>query len=197
MGLLSPQAKEALKESSIQLGTLVELEFSFGVERFWTGSHAVTFEGETYTPTGDLGRISALQSSQDLSANGLTLSVTIPHEDGSPDPRFQNVRPEQYKNRPARVIVAVFDENFSTVIHSLERRYAMDVLSYNVDPQSATVVSLSIESELMAGAKRTVRRLTDEQQRDDHPDDLAFQFLSYLASGVEVRWGTGGTFFRT
>lgn len=196
VGLLSTAAKAALQEPTIQVGTLVELDFSFGVERFWTGTHELTFEGESYQPVGDLGRISPLESTQDLKANGLTLSVTIPHSNGEPVPRFQNVRPEQYKNRPARTILAFFDEKFTTIVHSLERNYFMDVLSYSVDPSASSMITLNVESELMAGAKRSVKRLTDEQQRDDYPDDVAFQFLSYLSSGVEIKWGTAGAFFK-
>lgn len=196
MGLLSDEAKAALQEPTIQIGTLVELDFSFGVERFWTGSHELEHDGGRFVPVGNLGRISPLEASQDLRANGVSLSVTIPHQEGRPVPRFQNVRASQYKNRPARVLVAFFDKSFTRVVHVLERRYFMDVLTYDVNPQEATMITLAIESELMTGAKRSVRRLTDEQQRDDYPDDLAFQFLSYLASGVEIKWGVDGAFFR-
>lgn len=197
MGLLTPEAKAALQSGPVQIGTLVELDFSFGVERYWSGTHELTFEGEVYNAVGDAGNISPLESSADLRANGLTLSVTVPHEGGDPAPRFQNVRPEQYKNRPARVILAFFDPTFNTVLHSMERVYSMDTLAYQVDPSSATTISINVESELMRGGKRSIKRLTDEQQRDDYPGDISLQFLSYLASGVEVAWGTGGAFFRS
>jgi hypothetical protein len=72
----------------------------------------------------------------------------------------------------------------------------MDVLSYSVDPSTATTISVNVESELMRGGKRSIKRLTDEQQRNDFPSDISLQFLSYLASGVEVSWGVGGAFFR-
>ncbi len=196
MSLLSPEARAALQTGRVAVANLVELDFSFGVERYWSGTHPLVFEGEDWHPAGELGRISPMESSQDLRANGLELSVTIPMGHGEPVPRFRNVRPSHYKNRPARMILAFFDNSFQNVIHKLERRYFMDVLDYEVNPGSASVLSLKVESELMAGGRRSVKRWTDEQQRDDYPGDLAFQFLSYLASGVEVKWGSAGAFFK-
>jgi len=196
MGLLSTDARAALQSGPIQIGTLVELDFTFGTERYWSGTHPLTYGGEEFLAVGDSGSVSPMESSSDLRANGLTLSITIPHEAGSAAARFQNVRPEQYKNRTARIILAFFDPTFNTVIHSMERVYSMDTLAYRVDPSSATSISLNVESELMRGGKKSIKRLTDEQQRDDYPGDISLQFLSYLASGVEVAWGTGGAFFR-
>lgn len=196
MGLLSPAAKAELASGRVQAANLVELDFAFGVERYWSGVHPLSYDDQTWTAVGNLGEISPLESSQDLRANGLELSIAIPFADGAPVPRFQNVKPSDYKGRKARVILAFFSSDFSEVIHTMERRYFMDVLEYKINPQEGADLSLKIESELMAGGRRSVRRWTDAQQRDDHPGDLAFQFLSYLASGVEVKWGTGGAFFK-
>lgn len=194
--MLTPEVRQALQNGPIQIATLIDLDFSFGAERYWSGTHPLEHNGVTYVAVGDAGSISPLESSADLRANGLKLSLTIPHENGSPAPRFQNVRPEQYKNRQAKVSLAFFDSGFQTVIHELPRVYSMDTLEYVVDPSRASTINLTIETELMRGGKRSVKRLTDEQQRDDHPGDLSLQFLSYLASGVEVAWGTEGAFFR-
>lgn len=196
MGLLSAPVRQALQDGPIQIGTLIDLDFTFGVERYWSGTHSLTHNAETYNPVGDAGRISPLESSADLRANGLKLSLTIPHEDGAPATRFKNVTPEQYKNREAKVTLAFFDSSFQTVIHELPRVYSMDTLEYVVDPSRASTINLTIETELMRGGKRSIKRLTHEQQQDDHPGDLSLQFLAYLASGVEVSWGTGGAFFR-
>lgn len=196
MGLLSEQARDQLASGVAHAANLVELDFTFGTERYWTGVHSLSYEGEEWTPVGNLGRISPLESSQDLRANGLELSIAIPFENGNPVPRFQNVRPENYKGRRARVILAFFDAEFSEAIHSLERRYFMDTLEYQIDPSEGAELTLAIESELMAGGRRSVRRWTDSQQRDDYPEDRGFEFISHISSGAEIRWGSEGAFFR-
>ncbi|MBK1835002.1 hypothetical protein [Roseibacillus ishigakijimensis] len=196
MSLLSPEARTALASGRVEAANLVELDFTFGTERYWTGVTPLAFEGEIWNPVGQLGKLSPLESSQDLRANGLELAINIPFQNGEPVPRFQNVKPNEYKGRRARVILAFFKDGFGEVIHTLERRYFMDVLEYRIDPKASAELSLKIESELMAGGKRSVKRWTDAQQRDDYPGDRAFQFLSYLASGVEVKWGQEGAFYR-
>ena len=72
----------------------------------------------------------------------------------------------------------------------------MDTIVHQLNPGQSSTVVLSIESELMRGGKRSTKRLTDEQQRLDYPGDLAFQFLSYISSGIEAKWGTGGAFYK-
>lgn len=195
MGLLTTEAREAMKSGRIQAANLCELDFSFGTERYWTGLTPLEHEGRTWSGVGNLGTISRLEASQDLRANGLQLAIKVPFERGNPVPRFKNLRASEYKNRQARVIVAFFNEGFARVIHVLERRYFMDVLDYEINPTESALLTLKIESELMAGGRRSVRRWTDVQQRDTYPGDLSFQALNYISSGVEVRWGTEGALF--
>ncbi len=45
MGLLSPESKAVLSSGVVHLAVLVELEFSTGTERYWSGVHELTHEG--------------------------------------------------------------------------------------------------------------------------------------------------------
>lgn len=191
MGLLSPAAKVALQKP-VALASFVELEFSFGAERYWTGAFPIEWDGETWNPTGGLGKISTNGNTQELQANGIELEISLPLAQGAPLPQFQNVQPAQYKNRPARVVFAVMDEKFQNVIHSRERRYSMDVLDYNINPDSGSLISLTCESELLAAGKRNVRRYTNAEQQFRHPGDLFFQFLAWLSAGRQIFWGQEG-----
>lgn len=198
MGLLPDSVREQLQSGVIYVANLVELEFTFGTERYWSGIYPLEFEGHTWLPTGDMGNISPIESSAELRANGSEITLSLPIDETAEEPvaRFQNVRAAQYKNRGARQILAFFDAEFQNVLFTMPRRMVMDSLSYSVDPSRGSVISMRLESELFAAGKTQVRRWTDAQQRLDHPEDLAFQFLSYLSSGVEIRWGSTGAFFR-
>lgn len=195
MGLLSTGAKAVLDTGRVSIAALVELDFSFGIERWWSGIHPLSYEGSTWNPVGHLGEMTPLESSQDLRANGIELSLYLPMEDGQPLARFEYIVPSQYKNRSARVIMAFFTAGFQSVVHAMERNYYMDTLDYEVGSEGGRV-TLRVESELLRGARKSVRRWTDEQQRTAHPDDKGLQYLSYLASGVEVKWGAAGKFFK-
>jgi len=196
MNRLTNTARTALQSGTIQLGLLCELDFSFGTERYWTGIHPLTYQGDLYTAAGDLGKVSDLESSQELRANGIELSLTLPFDQLTPGVAFQNVQSSDYKGRTATVTFAIFDESFQTVIHAMPRYYSMDALSYNIDPRTGALLTLQLESELLSAGKRQVKRWTDSQQVDDHPGDEGFRFLSYIASGIKIKWGTGGAFFQ-
>jgi len=198
MGLLPPAVKLAFQNETIQIARLVELDFTFGVERYWSGIHELQYDSKTWYPTGNAGSVTPLESSQELKANGVDMSIFLPMDGGLQKPRanFQDVSASEYKGLQAREITAFFDTEFQNVIHTIERRYAMDSLSYIVDPKQGASITLRCESELLSKGKRRVKRWTDTQQRNDHPGDLFFQFLSYLSSNVQVKWGTSGAFFQ-
>jgi len=196
MGLLTDEAREALRQPVIQLGILAELDFRFDTERYWTGTHPLDVDGYIFLPTGKLGRVTGFSSSTTLQANGVKLSLSVPFEMLKPIEERQNVVPADYKNRQAKVMIAVFDESFQRVIYKLDRYYHMDNLDYQVDPSRGMVINLHLESEILSAGKKQIRRYTDVQQRDKFPGDLGLQFLTYLASDREVRWGSEGAFFK-
>ena len=111
MGQLSPSAKAALQDDTIHIGSLVELRFAFGTERFWSGTHILNYDGHDWYPTGNNGTISPLESSTDLRANGVEMSIFLPMDSSlqKPDVDFQDVKSLDYKGRPAREILAFFD----------------------------------------------------------------------------------------
>lgn len=191
MGLLSPEAKATLKQP-VALANFVELEFSFGTERYWTGIFPLVWQGVTWTPTGGLGNITSTSNTQELQANGIELEISLPVVAGQPLPQFQNVQSAQYKNRKARVIFAVMDQTFQNVIHTRQRNYSMDVLTYDINPSEGSTITLTCESELLAAGKRTVRRYTNAEQLYRHPGDLFLQFLAYLSAGRQIFWGQNG-----
>lgn len=198
MGLLSPEAKAALEAPVINVATLVELDFSYGVERWWNGDYVLNYEGEEWKPSYNAGRISDMTSSKELRANGITLNLGVPFdpETNIPLGTFRNIRPADYKNRRASVRLAFFDDEFQNVIYTHDVNYRMDTINYNVSAKKGAVISIMCESELMQAGKRQVRRLTNAQQQTDHPGDLGLQFSAFIASGREISWGSGGAFFR-
>lgn len=198
MGLLTTEAKNALQSGQIHIGRLAEIDFSFGTERYWDGLHPLSYDGETWTPTGQAGKMTNISSSRELRANGVTLTVYLKFSPSTnkPEVNFQNITPSDYKNRTARTLICFFDSNFQNIIYAHEAKYKIDSLNYNIDPKKGAVIQVRLESELLAAGKRQVKRLTDTQQRDDYPGDLGLQFLTYLSSGVEIKWGQEGAFFK-
>lgn len=180
--------------STLYLAVLVEFEFSTGTERYWTGYRPLSWDGETWQPTGNLGEMSALESSEDDRANGLTLKMA-----GLPPNAFSGgtkLRAENYKGRKARVVLAVMDATFSTVTEAFPRVYGIDQMTYAVDPSEGGSVEVVLENELLLAARRRQRLYSNPDQQAEFAGDKGFEFMQYLSSGVEVKWGTSGAFFK-
>ena len=65
----------ALSQESVEPFYAVELKFSAGTVRFWTGYGDRTIDGQTYTGTGNLLNISGIEEVADLSAKGITVPM--------------------------------------------------------------------------------------------------------------------------
>lgn len=163
MGLLTQAAKDALGSGIVHLAVLVELDFTTGVERYWSGLYELSWDSVTWLPTGNMGSVSPIESSEDLHANGMTLTLN-----GLPGDALRNVRrltPDQYKGRPGRFILAVFDANFQTVIHAIPRHFKIDGANYAYDPEAGGAVSIQLENEIKHASRTRERRYTDQSQQ--------------------------------
>ena len=140
------------------------------------------------------GGCSDLESTEDFRANGLTLTLG-----GLPGQAIRDaslLSAADYKGRAARFIFAFMDSSFQEVKYVHERFYFVDTVDYVVDPERGAAVSVALETEVRRATRTSVRRYTDQDQRTDYPDDRTFEFTPYLNSGIDVRWGTGGAFFK-
>lgn len=195
MGLLSPEAKAVLETGVVPLGFLAELEFRSGTERYWSGLAPLSYDGHTWTPTGHLAGVSPMESTEDFRANGLVLTVAGLPGDAFTD--FDALTAADYKGRSARFIVAIMSANFRSVVHAIPRYFNIDTLDYSIAPDLGASVTAGLEVETRRASRKKVRRYTPQDQDAAHPGDKAFEFVPYINSGVEVKWGRGGAFFKS
>lgn len=194
MGLLSTEAKAILATGRVHLGFFAELSFRSGTERYWSGTAPISWDGSTWTGTGHLGGVGPMESSQDFRANGLALTVA-----GLPGDAFANfdaLTASDYKGRGARFVIAIMDSAFQTVVHAIPRNFSIDTVDYALDPDLGGVVTVNLEVETRRASRARVRRYTPQDQQAAYPGDKALEFVPYLNSGVEVKWGRGGAFFK-
>ncbi len=193
MGLLSTDAKTELASGRYQLAFFAELEFRPGTERYWSGLAPISWDGETWTGTGHLGGVGPMESTEDFRSNGLQLSVQ-----GLPVSVFADLdamTASDYKGRRARFVIALMDSKFQTVIHAIQRHFFIDTLDYAIEPDIGCIITAALEVETRRASRIKVRRYTPQDQEKEFPGDKSFEFVPYINSGVDVKWGKGGSFF--
>jgi hypothetical protein len=151
------------------------------------GDYVSTVSGSsvTYLGVGNLGLISSISESQDLSARGINLSLS-----GIPSAYIALALGDLEQGKPVRIFMGFFSQSTRVKINSEFELWTgiTDIPSINEEGQTATI-SISAENRLIDLEKLRVRRYTAEDQARDDVKDLGFEFVPSLQD-KEVLFGT-------
>lgn len=168
----------ALASGSVELFYGVEMLFDSGALRFWTGYGERTINGQTYTGTGALMNIDGISEVADLSAVGITVTLS-----GISSSIISLALQENYQGRVARVYFGVNGVTDAVEVFS----GLMDVMVIQHSGETVTV-ELSIESKLVTLQRANLRRYTRQNHILRHPGDTFFNYVTKLQD-KEVVWG--------
>lgn len=171
--------------SSLSPIGLVEMQFGSGTVRFWTGRGELEVDGETYTGTGTLGKISSIEETTELRP------VTVDFElSGIPPEVLEIANGEDWQGRDVIVKYAALQQtgNRLTLVDDPFQVFKgeMDVMTL-VDGTESTVI-ISAESKQIDLERTSPRRYTAEDQRAAFPDDAGCDAVAGLQE-KEIRWG--------
>jgi len=168
----------ALAQESVELFYAVEMVFDTSTLRLWTGFGNRTIDGKTYIGTGKVLSISGIEEVADLSAKGITLTLS-----GVDAALVSLALQEPYQGRPARVLMGV------TTVDDFVEAFAglMDVMSIQEDGETATI-ELTVESKLVTLQRPNGWRYTSENHKLRHPSDTFFDTVEQLQD-KEIAWG--------
>ena len=177
----------AIKDTVVQPIFAIELEFSDGTLRFWTGYGDITMtaggSSKTFTGTGDLLTISPIGESSTLQMQGITVALT-----GIKSSLISTALTAQYTNRNGTLYMGLLNSSGAVIadVYTLFKG-KMDVLNINEGAETSTI-TLKIESRLVSFDLPLNRMLTLEDQQVDYATDLGFEFISSLQD-KEIIWG--------
>lgn len=168
----------ALAGETVQLFYAIELNFSTAPVRLWTGFSERTIDGQTYIGAGTLLAISGIEEVADLSAKGITLTLS-----GVDVSLVSLALQEPYQGRSARILfgetsVSDFVEVFAGI---------MDVITPQEDGTTATI-ELTVESKMVTLQRPNIRRYTSQNQKLRYPTDTFFDYVEQLQD-KEIAWG--------
>jgi len=149
----------------------------------WTGLGDLTFESVSYTGLGDLLSISPVEETSDISAKGISVSLT-----GIKDQFLDVALTHEYQGRPITVRLGAFDDTGSLIADpAIIFSGFMDTMIIAESGEYSTI-TVSAENKLIAFERTRVRRYTAEDQKIDYPTDKGFEFVASIVE-KEILWG--------
>ena len=159
-------------DASLTAFLAVELAFDSGTLRLWNGYGDLTVASNTYTGSGDLMSVSAIEESGEISAKGLNLVLS-----GVPSSLLALALTENYQNRNVKVYVGTITSGTVAAYEAFSGR--MDVMTLQETGDSCTI-SLTAESRLIDLERPRVRRYTKEDQKLIDSDDTGLNKINAL-----------------
>lgn len=171
---LPAEITAALSAAEMRPFFTVELALDSGRLSFWTGTRNITIGDTIYTGAGSLLEIGASRETADLSAVGLTLSLS-----GLDASVVSLSLTESWQGREVLIKFGVLDSDdqpsdLMTIWSGLT-----DQLDIEGNPDGTRVV-LTAESKLIDLQRARIRRYTPESQKAYFPNDKAFDFVADL-----------------
>ena len=162
---------------------LVQCAFDSGNLNLWNGIGDLTVDSVDYVGTGTLLQIGDIQETTQLSANGITVSLS-----GILPSLVQKARDENYQGRELKVLLGAMDAT-NNVISSPTVIFSgfMDTMTINEGGETSSI-QVTVENRLIEFERSRVRRYTAEDQKIDYPNDKGLEFVAEMAE-KEIVWG--------
>jgi len=177
---VSADNEAAVESGNFRGCFLAEFEFTSGTVRINDGGHDVVHNGNTYFGTGGFGEFDEVREDTDGVAYGVRFGLGV--DSGI----VATMRTEKYQGKPARLYVALFDENWQ-LIDDPELIWSgyMDTLKVSTKGRQAAIV-LTCEHRIRQAAPNG--RFADAEQRSQYSGDKFFEYV-HLVAGYTSNWG--------
>lgn len=154
-----------------------------GDVRMWTGYGPLTWGGYEWLGGGEFVGISEIEETEDVQANGLVFSLS-----GIPTDLLLATIVDMRQGLPGELFVGALADTGALI----GQPYSVFTGGTDVpivdDTGDTVTISVTVESDLIAIERAKVRRMTDEDQKSDYPDDRGFEFVNSLQE-AEITWG--------
>lgn len=180
---ISPEFLAAVTADEVHLALFYEGDFLDGSLRFWTGIEAIEWNGFTWEAAGSLLSVTVMPETSQVVGSGMAVTLA------GVDPAMVALALSQSsQGLKGRIWIAVLDPETQAIIDAPYQAFAgrLDVPMIE-DSEQAVTITISYEN-LLAGLTEVVeRRYTHEDQQIEHPDDLAFEFVTSMQNYV-IQW---------
>ena len=151
---------------------LVAIEFTSGMFYAWTGINTLVWNSIDWEGVGDLGGVSAITQTSDLTAEGITLSLS-----GIPAGNVSSAISDVATYLTVDVWLGFLDSTGAVIVDPVHVFSGhVDVPTVQDDGETATI-SITAENDLLMLSQSSMRRYTNDDQQITYPTDLGFQYV--------------------
>ncbi|NFV79991.1 hypothetical protein [Magnetospirillum aberrantis] len=155
---------------------LAEIGYGSGAERAWTGNGTLIWDGVEFYGVGTLGKVSAVSETTEFQANGMAFTL-----DGVPAARLQQAIGDFRYGLPAKLWLAVLDEQTGTMIGEPYPLADNITDSIAIDDAGETCsITVRTESPAITLDAALNWRYTNQDQQRRHPGDKGFEYVPSL-----------------
>tara|TARA_R100001377_G_scaffold43808_2_gene24880 strand:+ start:20441 stop:20998 length:558 start_codon:yes stop_codon:yes gene_type:complete len=147
--------------------------------RLWTGVGDLSHGGHTWTGSGTLMSVSAIEEGSDLAVRGATLNFS-----GITAELLSLALATPYQGRLCKIYLGVTSDE--TALTELFCGY-MDQMNISEDPDSSSI-ELTVENRLIDLERPRIARYTSAYQKSVYPGDLGLDFVEDLQD-KDIIWG--------
>jgi hypothetical protein len=162
---------------------LVHMVFDSSELNIWSGVGDLSFDSVTYTGLGDLLSISEIKETSDISATGISVSLS-----GVKTSLIAVAKDQDYQGRELTVRLGAFNESGSLIADPVIIFSGfMDTMTI-AEAGAYSSITIAVENKLVAFERAKVRRYTAEDQKIEYPADKGFEFVTSIVQ-KEIFWG--------
>jgi hypothetical protein len=168
---------------AMRLALLVEMEFTSGFLRLWSGLGTISYGGNDWTGAGHLFGFDTIEETRAVVANGATIYLS-----GIPTELVSACINDAQQGKIGRIYLAVLDANGAVDGDTVELFAGrLDVPTIN-DEGSNCTINITYESRMIDLTTAREFRYTHESQQVLSPGDMGFEFVTAIQD-QEIVWG--------
>ncbi len=182
---LSGDVAAAAAASRVVGAYFVELVFSSGTVRAWTGVGDITGPGgNTYSGVGELGGISVIEEKEGIVATGVQLTLDV-----TDTSLLATALTEDYQGREANIWIGLFNTATLALLADPVKLFGgvMDNMDV-VDRGQSGSITVNCESWMRVLDRSNDRRRTDMYQQARFAGDLGMEYIPAIQD-IAINWG--------
>lgn len=161
---------------------LVEMDFSSGFVRAWSGYGDLAWNGHTWLGAGELMEIDPVEETASFVANGASFKLN-----GIPSAMIAVALDQDYQGRAATLYLGMLDSSGAVIADPVEVFGGlMDTMEIDETGEIASI-TVNVESHAVALKRPKEWRYTHEDQQIDYPGDMGFEYVAGLQD-KEITW---------